>query len=165
MNSSLKNNKNKKFGFLGMRVIKTFLAVHLCFVIAFLRKTSPLYSVFATIISMKADTEESIATGLNRVIGTIIGGLFGLITLTIIEHFHIDANTYAHYLLLSVLLIPVIYANVHLYSPSSTTISCVVFIGIAIIDTVDISIVHFAIERVIETSIGVVVAIIINSLL
>lgn len=164
MNSS-KDKENKLLGFLGMRVVKTALAVYICFLISIPRGNSPFYSAIAAIISMKNDPEESINTGKNRIIGTLIGGAFGLATILIMNYLNIEVFGHLHYVLLSLLLIPIIYANVSLYSPSSTTISCIVFLSIAISHIQDTSPFMFAINRTIETAIGVIISVVINNLL
>ena len=62
--------------FLGMRTVKTVLAVFSCFLVAYIRGTSPIYSTIAAIISMKTDHQGGIIEGKNRMKGTILGGLF-----------------------------------------------------------------------------------------
>lgn len=162
---SCSNKKETKlFGFIGLRVLKTALAVYICFLLSMPRGNSPFYSSVAAIISMKNDSQETINTGVNRIIGTLIGGAFGLATILIINYLDIKIFGHIHYLLLSLLLIPLIYLNIKLHSPSSTTISCIVFISIAVSHIKNSSPFMFAINRVIETSIGVLIAVVLNNL-
>lgn len=162
---SFPNKDRKLLGLIGMRVIKTALAVYVCFLISLPRGNSPFYSVIAAIISMKNDSVESMNTGISRIIGTLIGGSFGLATILLINYLDISLFGHFHYLILSLILIPVIYSSIRLHSPSSTTISCIVFISIAVSHIDNASPFMFTINRVVETSIGVLVAIVINNFL
>lgn len=162
---SFPNKDRKLLGLIGMRVLKTALAVYVCFLISLPRGNSPFYSVIAAIISMKNDSVESMNTGISRIIGTLIGGSFGLATILLINYLDISLFGHLHYLILSLILVPVIYSSIKLYSPSSTTISCIVFISIAVSHIDNASPFMFTINRVVETSIGVLVAIVINNFL
>ena len=162
---SFPNKDRKLLGLIGMRVMKTALAVYVCFLISLPRGNSPFYSVIAAIISMKNDSVESMNTGISRIIGTLIGGSFGLGAILLINYLDISLFGHFHYLILSLILIPVIYSSIRLHSPSSTTISCIVFISIAVSHIDNASPFMFTINRVVETSIGVLVAIVINNFL
>ncbi len=162
---SFPNKDRKLLGLIGMRVMKTALAVYVCFLISLPRGNSPFYSVIAAIISMKNDSIESMNTGISRIIGTLIGGSFGLGTILLINYLDISLFGHFHYLILSLILVPVIYSSIRLHSPSSTTISCIVFISIAVSHIDNASPFMFTINRVVETSIGVLVAIVINNFL
>lgn len=162
---SFPNKDRKLLGLIGMRVLKTALAVYVCFLISLPRGNSPFYSVIAAIISMKNDSVESMNTGISRIIGTLIGGSFGLATILLINYLDISLFGHLHYLILSLILVPVIYSSIKLHSPSSTTISCIVFISIAVSHIDNASPFMFTINRVVETSIGVLVAIVINNFL
>lgn len=162
---SFPNKDRKLLGLIGMRVMKTALAVYVCFLISLPRGNSPFYSVIAAIISMKNDSVESMNTGISRIIGTLIGGSFGLATILLINYLDISLFGHLHYLILSLILVPVIYSSIKLHSPSSTTISCIVFISIAVSHIDNASPFMFTINRVVETSIGVLVAIVINNFL
>jgi len=66
----------KKIKFPGMRVIKTVIAVYICFLLGFIRKSLPFYSVIAAILCMQTDSKSSWQFGKSRMIGTIIGGIY-----------------------------------------------------------------------------------------
>ncbi len=152
--------KSKKI--IGMRVIKTVIASYICFIISYYRNTSPFYSVIAAILSMQTDHDSSLKVGKSRVIGTIIGGIYGLVAIYIVDLLNIDLFNYIHYFILTIFLIPIIYTNVHLKFTSSTYISCVVFLSITVSHGGDTYPIYFAINRVIDTIIGIVVSIIVN---
>lgn len=151
--------------FLGMRVVKTVLAVHICFLISFFRDTMPFYSAIAAILSMQNDPNDGLKVGKNRMIGTLIGGFYGVIAILLISKIGIQLFSYIHYLILSLFLIPVIYTNVNLKSHGSVYISCVVFLSITVSHGSDTYPVIFALNRIFDTIIGIIVSLIINKTL
>ncbi|NLV89156.1 MAG: FUSC family protein [Tissierellia bacterium] len=161
-------NKSKEIKtkrIIGMRVIKTVIASYICFIISYFRNTSPFYSVIAAILSMQTDHDSSLKVGKNRMVGTIIGGIYGFIAILLIDLLNIELFNYIHYLILSLFLIPIIYTNVHLKYSSSSYISCVVFLSITISHIGDANPMYFAINRVIDTLLGIVVSLIVNRLM
>lgn len=154
--------KDKKIKFPGMRVVKTVLAVYICFLISFFKKSLPFYSVIAAILCMQNDSKNSWEVGKNRIIGTLIGGIYGFLTIVLIKFLNIELFNYLHYSVLSLFLIPIIYSNVYLKVPNSTYISCVVFMSITVSHGGDIAPMYFALNRVIDTLIGIGVSLIIN---
>ena len=59
----------------GLRMLKSALAVFLCFLIDTLRGGGvPFYSAIAAILCMQPDVQGGLRVGLNRVVGTLIGG-------------------------------------------------------------------------------------------
>ncbi len=162
---SSENKKHGKIKFPGMRVVKTVIAVYICFLLSFIRKTKPFYSVIAAILCMQSDSKNGWQVGKNRMIGTIIGGIYGLIAIILINFFNIELFSYIHYLVLSLFLIPIIYSNVYLKVPNSTYISCVVFMSVAVSHGGDTSPMFFALNRVIDTLIGIIISIIVNKII
>lgn len=60
----------------GMRMVKTALAVAICFFLYVLRGEEgvPIFSTIAAIICMQPYAENSIQVSINRIIGTLLGG-------------------------------------------------------------------------------------------
>ncbi len=158
----LTKRENRRIKFLGMRVVKTIIAVYICFLISLLTKTSPFYSAIAAILCMQNSPEDSYEVGKNRMIGTLIGGLYGFIAVLLVDFLNIEVFTHTHYLILCLFLIPLIYTNVMCESRDSTYISCVVFLSITVSHGGDASPLMFALSRVINTVIGIIVSIVIN---
>ncbi len=158
-------DKNEvKFWFVGMRVMKTVLAVFICFLLAYIRKESPVYSTIAAVISMKTNHQGGIVEGKNRMKGTIIGGVFGLICVVFLQILKIDNQGILAYLIFSLFLIPIIYGNVRINSQESASLSSIVFLVIVATDT-HVPAYTRVINRTLETFIGVIVSIIINRFL
>lgn len=150
---------------LGMRVIKTVIAVYICFLLSFLRRTMPFYSVIAAILCMQPDHKNSWKVGKNRMVGTLIGGLYGFLCIILIDFLNIELYNSLHYLVLSLFLIPIIYSNVYFKSPNSSYISCVVFLSITVNHGGDVAPMYFAINRVLDTLIGIIVSLGVNKIL
>ena len=157
--------KETIFGFLGMRVVKTVLAVFICFLISFFRSSLPFYSAIAAILCMKNDHKDSLETGKSRMIGTMIGGVYGFFAIILSKSLGIELLGYTYYFILSIFLIPIIYTNVRVKSAASTYISCVVFLSITVAHGNDVSPMLFALNRVIDTIIGIAVSIGVNIIL
>ncbi len=160
------DKENKKYRFIGMRVIKTVIAVYICFLLSYLREDSiPFYSAIASILCMQNDSKTSLKFGKNRIIGTFIGGLYGFLAVILIDLIEIELFNYIHYLILSLFLIPIIYTNVYLKTTNSTYISCVVFLSITVSHGGDIAPMYFAFNRIVDTLIGIGVSLGVNLIL
>ena len=153
---------------IGMRVIKTLAAVTICLFIAWLlgSKDSLPIAAIAAIVTMQATQSETMRTGIFRILGTIIGGIFGILTILI-------GLVLPHYtdglfiIIIPLMLLLNLYLCNLLKMQDSCTISCVVTIIIAsyiVTDaTFDETLVYTFI-RLRDTLIGVVVATIVNML-
>ena len=63
---------------IGLRAIKTAIAVFVCAVISmFLNHQDVFCACIASVICMEQTYEETVITGINRFIGTVIGGFIG----------------------------------------------------------------------------------------
>ncbi|MEG1857555.1 MAG: FUSC family protein, partial [Pseudoflavonifractor sp.] len=86
---------------IGMRIVKTAMAVMICFFIFLpfwvrtplgvndpLREVGPFYACIAAIICMQSSVEQSVRQGVSRVIGTILGGVVGICILAVDDLIH-----------------------------------------------------------------------------
>lgn len=138
---------------IGMRNIKTALSVGICIILLrILRVDSPFYACIAAVITMQTTVENSFQTGKNRLIGTTIGAIIGIIFSYIAPHSAILT-------VIGVSLI--IYITNILHENKSANIACVVFLAI-MINLKTISPLQYGINRFIETAIGIIVAVIVN---
>lgn len=159
-----KSGNELKFGFVGMRVIKTVLSVFICFIIAYLRNSSPVYSTIAAIISTKSDHKLGLQEGKKRIKGTLIGGLFGLICLLLVDFLGLETSSFLEYFIFSLFLIPIIYGNLKIHSSESVSLSCIVFISIVASDS-NIAAMTRVLDRTLETFIGIIVSVFVNMIL
>ncbi len=148
--------------FIGLRTIKTIIAVFLSLVISSLRENSaPFYSAIAAVLCMQKDSEDSFRVGLNRFIATIVGALVGYLFLMFEYYIYVLENHTLRYLLISIFLIPVIYICVYTKRLGSVATGCVVYLSIVINRAGQLPIV-FVVNRFLDTTIGIMVAILIN---
>jgi uncharacterized membrane protein YgaE (UPF0421/DUF939 family) len=154
-----------KIKFIGLRTIKTIVAVFLSLVISSLREGSvPFYSAIAAVLCMQKDFENSFKVGYDRFIATIIGATLGCLFLMFEHYVYTIENQILRYLLISLLLIPVIYICVYTKRPGSVATGCVVYLAIVINRAGQLPF-AFAFNRFLDTTIGIVVAILINNYL
>lgn len=146
---------------IGMRIIKSTLAVFVCCVIDYFRGGYPFYSAIAAILCMQKEVGKDFEIAKNRMIGTCIGGLCGYLALLLVDLPYFSQEL-VRYGILSLCIIPVMYITLLIKMQSATYITCVVFLCITITHGNDVSVELFAINRVIDTFIGIIVSLIIN---
>lgn len=147
----------------GLRGIKTAVAVFLCLAVAFLfSRESPFYSCIAAVVCMQPTHEQSVQLGVERTIGTMAGGVVGFLALVVCAWLprHIE---WLFLLVLPVFLVLAVYLCNVLGQEKSTAICCIVFLSIAINHGGTVSeAVSFAANRVLDTVIGIVIAVLVN---
>ena len=74
-------SSEKKLPPIGMRIIKSFLGVGLCFLIYILRgfHGTPFYSALAVLWCIQSHTKDTKMHAVQRVIGTAVGAVYGMI--------------------------------------------------------------------------------------
>ena len=150
----------------GLRIIKTVIAVFLSMLISELRPGQglPINSSIAAIISMQTNLVDTKDIGINRVIGTILGGLIGLAYLILVPNF--KKPYILDYLLMSLIVGLIIWIMAHLKRYNALTIMAIVFLSITL-DHVNQTTklpLTFAFNRTLDTLIGVVISIAINGI-
>ena len=138
---------------IGMRNIKTAISVFICIIIlkAF-HSTFPFYACIAAVITMQSTVHNSFTTGKNRMIGTIIGAIWGLAFALISPN-----NVF----LSSIGIIFVIYSLNLLNRKNSVIIACVVFLAI-MTNLKEGTPLVYSFNRVIETFLGILVSVLVN---
>ncbi len=150
---------------IGGRIYKTVIAVFLCFVIDTLRNNSaPFYAAIAAIYCIQPNRKDSFRQAKNREIATIIGGIWGMLFLLFERYVYTFSFDMLRYAVLSVLLIPIILVTLWTHQEKGTFLTCVIFLCITITHMKDVSPVSFAITRTIDTTIGIVIALVVNLL-
>ena len=151
---------------IGMRVVKTAAAVMICLIIALLAgsmESVPIATVSA-IVTIRATQGETVRTAVFRVLGTIIGGALGMLTVVIglFLPYYYDG---LFVLVIPLMLILNLYLCNVLNLQDSCTISCVVTIMVAAHIELDATVQEsllYTLLRLRDTFIGVVVATIMN---
>ncbi|WP_299035131.1 aromatic acid exporter family protein [uncultured Anaerococcus sp.] len=148
----------------GLRIIKTGLAVIISLIISELRPGSSLgfYAAIAAVICMQPNVNQTLSKGINRVIGTIFGGFIGLIYLVVIPEGSIPLMV--DYILISLVATLIIWIMASLNRKDAVSIAAIVFLSITINHANDPAglPLPFALNRTLDTLIGVLVAIFVN---
>lgn len=157
----------KHFPPIGMRIIKSAIAVLLCFVIYLLRGRQGIvfYTQLAALWCMQPYVENSLKNALQRTIGTFIGAAYGLIVILIDIHFipQNDTGIFIKYIIISVMIIPVIHTTIIINKKNASYFSCVVFLSIVVLHLVDDNPYLFVFNRVTDTLIGIIIGVGVNT--
>lgn len=152
-----------KFKKPGLRIVKTFIAVSLAMLISSFRPGEglPFYSAIAAIICLKSDVEGSREIGINRIIGTMLGGLCGLIYLLIVPANYLPVPV--ELILISLLASIIIWVMAMAGKPKAVSIMAIVFLSITINHGNEGNLPFlFAFNRTFDTMVGVISAIVVN---
>lgn len=150
--------------YIGMRTIKTVMAVLLSGIICWSINQTPLFSMFACILCSQNNTDSTIKSAYNRVMGTIIGGIYAVIIVQITWWCNISQNSLLYYIIISLTILPVICTTLYIKKPTITALSCLVLVAVTLTEfsVIDMNPLSFTIWRIINTLIGVVVLVVLE---
>ena len=166
---STSDNKNAKaFRFhVGMRNLKTALAATLCaFLYAFFDR-NPTFACIGAIFGIGSDLKSSKISGGNRLFGTIIGGLLGMVLFYIYIQFYPNPSSSFRFMLFLLLFIGIILLVLicqKLLLPGAIQPAGVV-LCIILFNTPIASYITYPLNRILDTGIGVIVGIAVNMFL
>lgn len=147
----------------GGRTIKTVIAVFLCFLVDTVRNSNTaFYAAIAAILCIQRTPKDSLREAMNREIATIIGGVWGMAVLLIEKNIYLIPCEVLRYVCLSILLIPLINFSVLIKQEKGTFLMCVVFLCITVTHGGDENPLLFGVNRIIDTTIGIIIALIMN---
>lgn len=149
----------------GMRMVKSAIAVFLCFMLYLVRGEQgiPFYSAIAAILCMQPEITDSKLKGKSRIISTIIGGIIGMFMLYFFQNYISKQQEFLRFTIISIMIIPLLYIPVALHQPASSYLSCVVFLSITVSHIGDESPFIFGLNRILDTVIGILISILVNS--
>lgn len=150
----------------GMRNIKTALSVFCCLLLyAVIGREHPIYALLAAVICTMDTVEGSIRIGLHRLAGTVVGGIFGTGAVYLIRLFPPgNAWRLLDFLCIAVGISAIIFVCVTIGIRQSVSIGCIVFLIVVVQVQGQVPYVYAA-NRVLDTAIGIAVAVTINRLL
>lgn len=159
----------KKLPGIGMRIIKSALAVEVCYLIDMLRNGQGMvfYSQLAALWCIQMYRSNTKQNGIQRTIGTVVGAIYGLIYILInpfVMGMGEGAYSFAGQLIISGMIIVVLYTTVVLKQRQASYFSCVVFLSIVVNHVGDINPYMFVWNRFLDTMIGIGVGILINDI-
>ena len=148
---------------IGMRNIKTATAAALCALVYFFLNRSPAFACIGAIFGMGSDLENSRLHGGNRLFGTLIGGLLGMALFRVYLIFYPHGGH-------TLLLVPLVFVGVVIL-----ILLCQIFwvggvqpggvvLCLLLFNTPPDTYISYALNRILDTAIGVVAAMVVNSL-
>ena len=151
----------------GQRIVRSVIAVACCFCVFYLRNREgiPFYSALAVLQCIQPYQDSMAQVAKKRVTGTFVGAFWGLVIILIQMYlFHGSLmDTFLGYMLISLFTGIVIYSTVVLNCKNTAYYSCVVFLSITVMHMTDASPFLFVFNRVLDTLIGVGIALIVNT--
>lgn len=153
----------------GMRIFKTALAVFCCLMISMLRGKAYYHAIDAcisAIIVLKSDVQHTWSAGLSRIWATAIGALMGLVALQIKINLLLHGQSFSYYCLVVGLLFLTIWLTVLLKIPDAAALAAIVLLATSLSNTNQANVAFGAsLGRFIDTTIGIVVALVVNRIL
>lgn len=164
--NDLKVKEKTRLPGIGMRIIKSAIAVVICFAIDYLRGGQGMvfYSQLAALWCIQMYRANTIQNALQRIIGTLIGALYGLVYLLAYPLLTTQEQLLMimEGIIVSVSVILVLYTTVLLKKPQASYFSCVVFLSIVINHATDVNPYMFVLNRSLDTLIGILVGVAVN---
>lgn len=154
--------KNYYEPFIGKRIIKTVVAVYISVMITKLMGGMPINSAISAFLALLPTLDDSYSYAKNRFAGTFLGGIFAMAFVFLTDFFDFELFTWYYYLLMSFLLIPIIKTG-QLINPKFVSSACICFL-IALLSYISQDDLKYAyvISRVVDTLVGVSVAVATN---
>lgn len=147
---------------IGMRMFKTAVAVFIClFISQFLPYSIPVNSTVTAILCMQPYLSDAKDMSITRIVGASAGGFFGMIALWVFEQYGVP--TFYRYLIISLCMIPLIQMTLLIRQPTAAVFTCIVFLSTTLLIDEELPVYLAALHRVIDTALGIVVAMIVNA--
>ena len=150
----------------GQRIFRSMVATWLCFALYFLRGRSgiPFYSVIAALQCLQPYNKAMGKVAQKRVMGTLVGAFWGLVALLLELELLYEGvpDELPHFLLLGFFVGVVLYSTVLLKVSEGAYFSAVVFLSIAVNHIGDANPYLFALRRLLDTVLGVLIAELVN---
>ncbi len=162
--------KKTRFPMPGQRILRSVTAALICLLIYFLRgrRGAPFYSIIAALQCIQPYSPNMLKVGKNRITGTLIGAFWGACVLfgaLWISGGEIEyESTVLYYIILGIFIGVVLYSTVVLKVTESSYFSAVVFLSITMNHIGDANPYIFVFNRTLDTTIGVGVAVLANSI-
>lgn len=149
----------------GLRIIKTGIAVFICLITLYwFNHFEPIHAAIACVLMMKSTVEESTQSGVQRTIGTILGGIVSLILINILRYFDIPHESMIKPIVmtLGVVVVLIVSKAAHAASYISSMAAVVLLITMISHASVDDNTLVYVVNRVLETIYGIGIALLVN---
>lgn len=151
---------------IGMRILKSAIAVALCILVNQLRGENGMvfYSQLAALWCIQMYRNNTISNALQRTVGTVVGALFGLVYILIYSSMGPKAHgIFVEAIVMFLSIVVVIYTTVLLNKKQASYFSCVVFLSIVVNHIGDLNPYLFVWNRFLDTMIGIAIGICVNN--
>lgn len=166
--------KQSKLPRIGLRIIKSAVGVFLCYVVNLLRGGQGIvfYSQLAVLWCMQDYVSETKAKAKQRSIGTVVGALIGLIYLvleniwkheSVVDSVGQIGATLFRGFTIALFIVIVLYVTVLMKKKDASYFSCVVFLSIVVNHLTDSNPYLFVWNRFLDTMIGILLGILVNT--
>ena len=159
----------------GMRTVKTAVAVMLSYLVfvpfgllyreelgGVLGQIGPMYACIACVVCMQSSLGQTMQQGISRFIGVAVGGVLGVLALSLGE----DARQpLVKTAILGLICVAGIWVCLLIKRPTACGMACIVPCVILINDMVGVERYYYAAARIIETVVGVAIAFGVNAVL
>lgn len=149
-----------------MRIIKSAVAVMLCYLVSFMRQGSGIvfYSHLAALWCIQVYAANTKQNAVQRLIGTVIGALYGLLYLLIRSRLQETAEIRGAVdaIVVSGMIIVILYTTVLAGKKQASYFSCVVFLSIVVNHAGDSNPYLFVWNRFLDTIIGILIGVGVN---
>ncbi len=146
---------------IGLRTVKSLIAVGLCCLASYWAGVSPFYAAIAAMMVMQQTHGDTRKNAKTRTLGTFVGGSFSLIILYLDRGFLME-NRLVHYAIVTLFIIPIVLFTLMIKRPNISYFSCVVFFSITLAHYQDENPFYFVIYRVLLTLFGIFIALLLN---
>ena len=149
---------------IGLRTVKTAVVIFISLAISWLRagQSNALYIAIAAMLAIQPTMQSTKEEGINRIIGTFSGGVWGtavfLINIFVFGNLHILVQ----YAFTSLAIIPLIATSLKLKRPSTVSIAVVVFLVVATAPVGELNPLKYVGGRLLDTVMGFVAGGLIN---
>lgn len=168
MDGKVVNSKKVKFPGIGMRIVKSALAVALCILVNQVRGDEGMvfYSQLAALWCIQMYRNNTISNAIQRTIGTMVGAIYGLIYLLLCKNLigNINENIICMTICIFISIVLVLYTTVLIHKNQASYFSCVVFLSIVINHIGDLNPYKFVWNRFLDTMIGILIGIMVNNI-
>lgn len=168
MNKALGVKKVKvKLPGIGMRIIKSAIAVALCILVNIVRGQDGMvfYSELAALWCIQMYRNNTFSNAMQRTIGTLVGALYGLLYILIYPRLLGHEITSILFEIISIFvgIVLVLYTTVLIDKNKASYFSCVVFLSIVVNHIADVNPYSFVWNRFLDTMIGILIGVAVNN--
>ena len=161
-----KETEHKKFQWprIGMRNIKTATAAALCALVYYFFDRSPAFACIGAIFGMGSDYDMSKLHGGNRFFGTLVGGFIGMALFAVYAELFPDGSNRCVLIPLTfvgvvILIVACQYIWVGGIQPGGVVLCIILF------NTPTDTYISYALNRILDTGVGVIAALFVNAML